>query len=613
MAMPQPQHTAQLHQAAQAAQAQAQAGGITTAGNANGNPNAGPLSTSTASLMSQMTARISAQPQHSQAQQAQAAQQANELFPAFQLNAAASVAAGSNPWDTAAALGFPPQPPMAATASVAASTQPQRLERMAAPSPMPQAVAASVASTIPRPSSAVASMPLGGSLTNPPTKPSSSASVASSMTPKRKRSHHGSHHGSATANAILVNSMLAVSEDESERTKRRSERNLREQERSHRITERIGELRSVMSDAGVHFKPDRYSTLVSVVNYIKVLQGKSVQLDEEHKKLLDTISGADKLVNTGGDSLAPKGGVMGPTTTVQTHNVMENTASSNASSSANSNSDEEFLEFVQGIDYKSIFASCGVALAIASVDGRFVDCNGEFLRITDYSRKELLGREARRNSVLPHPQDSNDLVVSSSAASTLNAASAPGATAKTPDLHTSHNVGSSDRKSPLERKGGPPSEITMRKPHHLSLFNLLGGEDMECVYAAMSRMLRAHPSDPLASLSGQSSSAATKSTNEDSGGASSSSSNGDSCVKSELTRSTESASSGNDLSNEGLGPPGVGAEVENSKAGGATVDHWTGSVKHTRRKNEMLQLNISLVRTVDGRPKFFNCAISEIE
>eukprot|EP01083_Nonionella_stella_P303542 1051206_1 len=91
---------------------------------------------------------------------------------------------------------------MAATASVAASTQPQRLERMAAPSPMPQAVAASVASTIPRPSSAVASMPLGGSLTNPPTKPSSSASVASSMTSKRKRSHRGS----ATANAILVNS-----------------------------------------------------------------------------------------------------------------------------------------------------------------------------------------------------------------------------------------------------------------------------------------------------------------------------------------------------------------------------------------------------------------------
>jgi len=26
-----------------------------------------------------------------------------------------------------------------------------------------------------------------------------------------------------------------------------------------------------------------------------------------------------------------------------------------------------------------------------------------------------------------------------------------------------------------------------------------------------------------------------------------------------------------------------------------------------------LQLNISLVRTADGRPKFFNCALSEVE
>eukprot|EP00984_Skeletonema_dohrnii_P027953 scaffold17717_cov91-Skeletonema_dohrnii-CCMP3373.AAC.1 len=42
-----------------------------------------------------------------------------------------------------------------------------------------------------------------------------------------------------------------------------------------------------------------------------------------------------------------------------------------------------------------------------------------------------------------------------------------------------------------------------------------------------------------------------------------------------------------------------------------TVDHWAGRVKHTRRKENSLQLNISLVRTDDGRPKFFNCALSE--
>ena len=89
------------------------------------------------------------------------------------------------------------------------------------------------------------------------------------------------------------------------RKKRRSERNAREQERSHKITERITELRKVLAEAGVHFKPDRYSTLVSVVSYIKTLQTRSESLDEEHRRLLDTISGADRLVN--GDGAAGDG------------------------------------------------------------------------------------------------------------------------------------------------------------------------------------------------------------------------------------------------------------------------------------------------------------------
>jgi len=75
---------------------------------------------------------------------------------------------------------------------------------------------------------------------------------------------------------------------------RQSDRNHREQERSHKITERITELRSVLSEAGVNFKPDRYSRLVSVANYVKALQVRSVCLDEEHKKLEKTDGvGAD--------------------------------------------------------------------------------------------------------------------------------------------------------------------------------------------------------------------------------------------------------------------------------------------------------------------------------
>ncbi|KAL7528000.1 hypothetical protein ACHAXR_002225, partial [Thalassiosira sp. AJA248-18] len=462
------------------------------------------------------------------------------------------------------------------------------------------------------------------------------------------------------------NSTLAVSEDESERIKRRSERNAREQERSHRITERIAELRNVLSEAGVHFKPDRYSTLVCVVDYIKMLQSRSASLDEEHQKLLDTISGADRLVNgshgggglgssSGGGAVLPSaptsggGNNIGMTTTVQTHRVMENTtanpnpssssSSSNLSISGNSHSnDEEFLVFVQGIDYKSIFSSCGVALAIASVDGRFVDCNEEFLKITEYTRRELLGdnvlRQSRNNTcMLPHPHaDSGPprlgggaaaaahpvvtVSTSTSANSTAltTAAAVAAAAAKTPDLHMSG--GSSPNSLGKNR---PPPEIHIQKHHHLSLFNLLGGEDMERVYSAMSRMLRAPEPQKNGPNGGCSSSrnnnlcSNMSSMGKDySCGTSSSSS--DSCVKSDLTRSTEeSGSSGNEnVSNNDGSSPGVMSGEGEGEVSRYTVDHWTGQVKHTRRKSHMLQLNISLVRTNDGRPKFFNCAVSRL-
>jgi hypothetical protein len=112
----------------------------------------------------------------------------------------------------------------------------------------------------------------------------------------------------------------------------------------------------------------------------------------------------------------------------------------------------------------------------------------------------------------------------------------------------------------------PPPEIQVRSRQHLSLFNLLDGEDMEVVYAAMSRMLRAPES-------------------------SSSSSSGDSFVRSELTRSVaEESSCGNDASNgDGGGsddPEGKGGA--DNASGRSSGDHWTGRVKRTRRKDHVV-------------------------
>ena len=510
-------------------------------------------SSCTAGLMTQMRAIAQApsqgQPQQQiipQGGQATQVKVTNELFPAFQL--------GSNPWDALMASATVQQQPNRGTSS-------QQNQQAVVPALPP----------------AVSSFMVGGSSTNPPMK---KKGITLSSTVNKSSSSSSMPHSRKRRASNPNMSSLAISEDEEERKKRRNERNAREQERSHKISERVAELKSVLSEAGIHFKPDRYSTLVSTVNYIKALQVRSATLDDEHRKLMATIAGADKMVKSGGPDVVA---------TTQTHSPVEN--------ASNSSDDEEFLVFVQGIDYKTIFASCGVALAIASVDGRFVDCNEEFLKITSYTRKELLG-EDRRTSVLPYPQDDSppspiggtlghqgQVVTVSTTTTTSNASSSSALKAaaanKTPDLHASTRTLSPP---PSNR---PPTEIHMRKQHHRSLFNLLGGEDMEAVYSAMSRMLRA-PEVPTASAVSTSSSrvvsnsSSSKEPTDDSGGTSSSSS--DEFVKSDLTSTAES-SSGNEVSNE---ESKGGSGVTDASISRYTVDHWSGRVKHNRRKNQMV-------------------------
>lgn len=515
---------------------------------------------------------------------------------------------------------FPQLRPSSATSNPWDAYQSQLQLNISSNSTGPQQVTSSSSSQVAVTASAAASvaLPTWRSSLSLSSKKTSATNVSSSSVNVKSSSKRG-------VGAVLWgdNSTLAVSEDESDKKVRRSERNLREQERSHRITERITELRTLLSEAGVHFKPDRYSTLVSVVDYIQELQARSANLDLEHKKLLNTIAVADQLANnchhdghtnhpmSGVGGTGGGGGDMSMTATLQTHSALENAATptnSSSSSVGHSSSDEEVMVFIQGIDYKNIFASCGVALAITSVDGRFVDCNEEFLKITAFSRSELLGDEPRQwNGVLPPPPHAQGggqgLVTTVSTSITANTSTAfssatmagPSTIAKTTsDFHMS---------TQLNKSGGdlPPHEIITRK-QHLSLFNLLSGEDMETVYSAMSQMLRV-PEHPVASISSSSreslyitNDTAKQGTSDPNDESSSS----DSFIKSNKTRSTtteEFSSIGNEISNE-ESTGGVGGEASSSSSGGdrhasryTTVDHWTGRVKHTRRISQMVSIS----------------------
>jgi len=158
-----------------------------------------------------------------------------------------------------------------------------------------------------------------------------------------------------------------VNNDRKPGDQRRHERNMREQARSHKISQQIKALRDVLSESKVPFKPNKYSILTSVADYIKQLQNHTVFLDGEHKKLLNTITKTTEMVNSGSV----------PSTSGKGPNDM-----------ANVTNDAEML-LVQGLDYRTIFNQCSAALGVVSLDGRFLSCNTEFQNVIGYTRDQL--------------------------------------------------------------------------------------------------------------------------------------------------------------------------------------------------------------------------------
>ena len=141
--------------------------------------------------------------------------------------------------------------------------------------------------------------------------------------------------------------------------KRRQERNLREQQRSYLISQQIKKLRDVLTESNVPFKPNKFSILVSVVDYIKSLQSRAIMLDSEHQKLLDTMKGTNEMVANG-----------------QLPDDSEK-----ESIDADSGKSTPDLLMVQGIDYRSVFEHCPCAIGVASLDGRILACNEAFEKL----------------------------------------------------------------------------------------------------------------------------------------------------------------------------------------------------------------------------------------
>jgi PAS domain-containing protein len=199
---------------------------------------------------------------------------------------------------------------------------------------------------------------------------SSSSATSAAAAAVRKRGHY---------------STFPISEDESDLRKRKSDRNAREQQRAQQVTDQIAHLRDLIVKSGVALeKVDKFSTLIAVEKYIRSLQTKSIELKTEHDNLLATLQQTSELVNSQYVSSAPPNPV---------------SSGGEESCQAQDSSDQETDDHSEGdttsplmkdVNYKWIFDCCPFATGVASIDGRFLDCNKEFEVMTGYTRAELL-------------------------------------------------------------------------------------------------------------------------------------------------------------------------------------------------------------------------------
>jgi PAS domain-containing protein len=288
--------------------------------------------------------------------------------------------------------------------------------------------------------------------------------------------------------------------------KRRNERNQREQERAQRINQQIKELRSVLNEANVAYKQNKYSILVNVVDYIKELQSRSLKAEKEHKKLVNTI----RLVI---DPAKNDGFVH------------------RSDSDIDMGNDTNMLR-AKGLDYRLVFEQCKFPLAIAAIDGRFLLCNSQFKAVTGLDTVQIEDKTLF------------DFISVSETEPFFTAISSL-----------------LDERNGKSKKTAPQTERSIDHQQNLS-------EEDE-------------------NISGDSTG------DRDSYGSSGGENSG------RKSESTVSSANGSDGSNN---------DTQSQSETPQSVSFWSTSLS---RPYENLKMTVTLTRTRQGKPKFFNCTVSE--
>lgn len=170
--------------------------------------------------------------------------------------------------------------------------------------------------------------------------------------------------------------------------KRKQDRNAREQKRSLKISQQIGHLKSLLEEEGRKVKKNsKMAILLSVEDYIKELE------EEVGGMVLGREGGREE-----GEGVK-EGMDVGVGTSVEAAG-QRNGRSESDLSVATATSVREDREVARGVGYHSLFKQVSTPLAVASVEGRFIDANVRFEMATGYTKAEL-GRLTFFNLVAP--------------------------------------------------------------------------------------------------------------------------------------------------------------------------------------------------------------------
>lgn len=167
-------------------------------------------------------------------------------------------------------------------------------------------------------------------------------------------------------------------------SKRRYERNSREQQRSHQISQQIKQLREVLSEAKVSFKPNKFSILVSVSDYIQQLQSQAIVLDADYQRLVETIRQTQEVVVSGANNTRDAAAPISSSAAIISSEDGDFRSSAfgydqrDLYYSYNASSLDDDGSLMQSIDYEQIFLHCPYPWALASLDGRVLCCNPKF-------------------------------------------------------------------------------------------------------------------------------------------------------------------------------------------------------------------------------------------